>query len=181
MKRRIIFLVFYFALLTPVACDNLSDYSTKEGSCYIGNIIDADFVRSGSFTASVRLTMSLDVDALAQGGKDGAVLTTSDGLFDGSPVRMMLEVTRDSLSTIDFPGGRVRSYLAYAPDSSGLVSNVVISLMENGDVETRIFRPGLSSRESLFGVFRLERNEICNAPVVKEPLQDASVSTDSVE
>jgi hypothetical protein len=179
MKRRIILLLFCLpALPLQVACDNLSDYSTRDGSCYVGNIIDADFVRSGAFGADVRLTMSLDVDSLAQGNKEGAIISTSDGLFDGAPVKSMLEVTRDSLSLLDFPGGRVKSYLAYAPDASGRVSNVIISLMENGDVETRIFRPSLTPSDTLFGVFRLERNDFCDAPRLKEPLLDASVPTD---
>ncbi len=178
MKQSSTFFVLYWLLLTHVGCDNLSDYSTRKGSCYIGSIVDADFVRSGPFSADVRLKMSLDVDILAQGNKVGAILSTSDGLFDGAPVKLMVEVTRDSISMINFPGGRVRSYLAYAPDFSGRISNVVISLMENGDVETRIFRPSLISVDSLFGVFRLELNDNCDVPVEKEPTLDASISTD---
>lgn len=166
-----LFLVFFSVL---VGCDNLNDYSTREGSCYVGNIIDADFVRTGAFDAKVRITMSLDVDALSSGKETGAVITTSDRLFDGAPVKQMIEMTRDSLSLLDFPGGRVKSYLAYAPDAEGNVANVVISLMENGDIETRIFRPALSEDNSLFGVFRLEKNDFCNVPPVKE-LPDASV------
>jgi hypothetical protein len=162
------------------SCENLSDYSTQDGSCYVGNIIDADFVRAGAFDAKVRLTMSLDVDALSGGKENGAVITTSDGLFNSAPVKQMIEMTRDSLSLLDFPGGRVKSYLAYAPDAAGRVVNVVISLMENGDVETRIFRPSLTPDDALFGVFRLEKNEFCNAPEAKE-IPDASDADNSTD
>lgn len=183
MRQVVTATLFLLFCSAQIGCDNLSDYSTRDGSCYIGNIIDADFVRAGAFDAKVRLTMSLDVDALSSGRDNGAVITTSDRLFDGAPVKQMIEMTRDSLSLLDFPGGRVKSFLAFAPDTEGNVANVVISLMENGDVETRIFRPSLSADHILFGVFRLEKNEFCNVPPVKDPTvkdpPDASVSTDT--
>ena len=173
MRQFVTLTPFLSLMLLLSACDNLSDYSTRDGSCYTGSIIDADFVRAGAFDAKARLTMSLDVDALSGGKENGAVITTSDGLFSGAPVKQMIELTRDSLSLLDFPGGRVKSYLAYAPDTEGRVANIVISLMENGDVETRIFRPSLTPQDALFGVFRLEKVEFCNAPEVKE-IPDAS-------
>jgi hypothetical protein len=145
-------------------CDSMSDYSTHSNTCYVGNIIDADFVRLGAFEAGLRLKMSLDVSALAKGNKVGAVITTDDGLFVNAPVRQMLELTRDPLSLLHFPGGRTRSYLAYAPDRNANVANVVISLMENGDVEVRIFRPAIIEEDALFGVFRLSLKEGCPPP-----------------
>ncbi len=157
-----------------VACDNLSDYSTPPGSCYFGKIIDADFLRSGSFEANVVLTMSLDVDILSKGNQIGAVISTSDNFFSDAPVRQMTEVTRDSLSMMELPGGRVKSYLAYAPNNSGQIVNVIISLVENGNVEVRIFQPSLISENSIFGVFRLERDEFCNTPKIQKTYLDAS-------
>ena len=161
-------------VVAVLGCDNLSDYSTKDGSCYMGDIIDADFLRAGTFEAGVRLTMSLDVDALSAGEAEGAVLTTDDGLFHNASARQMPEVTRDSLSQLGFPGGRVRNYLTYAADENGIPTNVVISLMENGDVEVRIFRPGVTEDQSLFGVFRLELNEACTSVPTVQNLPDAS-------
>ena len=163
-----------FCVAAVLGCDNLSDYSTKDGACYMGDIIDAEFLRAGSFEAGVRLTMTLDVDALSAGDAEGAVLATSDGLFQGASARQMPEVTRDSLSELTFPGGRVRNYLAYAPDSNGILTNVVISLMQNGELEVRIFRPGLTAEQSLFGVFRLEMNEFCTSVPTPQNLSDAS-------
>ena len=74
----------------------------------------------------------------------------------------MEELTRDQLSLLSFPSGRLGSYLAYAPASDGQIANVVISLMENGDVEVRIFRPDTHPDRSLFGVFRLTRKKQCD-------------------
>lgn len=158
--------------MVGTACDSISDYSTKENTCYAGSIIDADFVRLGAFDAGVKMKMSLDVDALAKGNRTGAVITTDDGLFSDSPVKQMLELTRDSLSLLYFPGGRNRNYLAYAPDKDGNVANVVISLMENGDVEVRIFRATVDQANALFGVFRLVHKENCTPPKGLDSSQD---------
>ena len=174
MKRMRQGLVVGILCMAGFACDSMSDYSTKSDTCYTGSIIDADFVRLGAFEAGVKMKMSLDVSALAEGNRTGAVITTDDGLFVGAPVKQMLELTRDSLSLLHFPGGRNRNYLAYAPDKDGHVANVVISLMENGDVEVRIFRPTADQSGALFGVFRLVHKEGCTPP---EGL-DASGDTD---
>ncbi len=169
-------LICLFIGMTGSACDNLSDYSTKRDTCYVGAIIDADFVRLGAFEAGVKLKMALNVNALARGNTEGAIITTDDGLFVDAPVKQMLELTRDSLSLLHFPGGRNRSYLAYAPDRDGNVANVVISLMENGDVEVRIFKPTLDEKEALFGVFRLVLKEGCRPPVFKREAVDTDTA-----
>ncbi len=157
-----------WAVITAVGiplfgCDNLSDFSTEPGECYSGDIIDAAFVRSGSFDAGVRLTLELDVSALGEAEMAGAWLTTSDGLFSHSPVQQMAALSLDQLSLLSFPSGRIRSYLAYAADTEGVIANVVISLMENGDAEVRIFRPAQTPDDSLFGLFRVTRQTGCGA------------------
>jgi hypothetical protein len=149
-------------------CDGLSDFSTKPGECYSGDIIDAAFVRNGSFEAGISLTLELDVNALGEAETPGAWLTTTDGLFIRSPVKQMAALSLDQLSLLSFPSGRIRSYLAYAPDANGDIANVVISLMENGDAEVRIFRPSQNPDDSLFGVFRVTRKEGCGRNAAAE-------------
>lgn len=177
MRRMIQSLVMGLLLgMVGIACDSMSDYSTKDDTCYAGSIIDADFVRLGAFNAGVKMKMSLDVNALAKGNRTGAIISTDDGLFSGSPVKQMLELTRDSLSLLHFPGGRNRNYLAYAPDKDGNVANVIISLMENGDVEVRIFRPTIDQADALFGVFRLVHKEKCTPPKGLDSIEDTDTS-----
>ena len=147
-----------------LGCDNLTDYSTRADECFEGEVVDAEFVRSGDFEAGVELKMTLDVGAFRTIEGTGAFITTTNGLFDGAPVRQMAEVTRDQISLLEFPSGRLRSYLAYAASSDGQIANVVISLMENGHVEVRIFRPDTDPDNALFGVFRLTRKEGCRPP-----------------
>jgi hypothetical protein len=151
-----------------LGCDGLSDFSTRPGECYSGDIIDAAFVRSGSFEAGVGLTLELDVSALGEAETPGARLTTTDGLFVRSPVKQMAALSLDQLSLLSFPSGRIRSYLAYAPDIHGDIANVVISLMENGDAEVRIFRPAENPEDALFGVFRVTRKAGCGRNATAE-------------
>jgi len=160
-KNAVYFMIFASFLF---GCDNLSDYSTKADECFQGEIVDAEFVRSGDFEAGVELRMTLDVGAFSDIDGIGALISTNDGLFADAPVRQMAEVTRDQLSLIEFPSGRLRSYLAYAMSTDGQIANVVISLMENGHVEVRIFRADNDPSRAIFGLFRLTRKEGCGQP-----------------
>lgn len=155
-------------LLSLAGCDGLSDFSTEAGECYEGDIVDAEFARSGSFEAKTTLSLELDVGALGEAEQTGTWITTSDGLFVRAPVKQMRAVSLDTLSLLSFPSGRIKSYLAYAPDVNGELANVVVSLMENGDVEARIFRPSENPDDSLFGLFRVSRKKGCGNPRTDE-------------
>jgi hypothetical protein len=164
IKRNLVWVFFFPAFF--FACANVGDFSTDPGECYEGKIIAAEYIRSDTFPENLSLTMTLDADGLGQ-GKEGAVIATHDSprTFDNAPVTQMTELSHDSLSMLQFPGGRVRNYLAYAQPSQGQVATIVISLMENDEVEVRIMRPDLvpdgGEDTSLFGVFRLVRKEGC--------------------
>lgn len=167
--------MFFFALCLVIGCTSYNDYSTDPDECYYGEIIEA--VRSGAFSKDVKMTLGLDVNALGSGEK-GAWITTSDGKFKGSPARQLEELIRDPLSMLHFPGGRIRSYFAYAPGTDGSIATIIISLMEDESVEVRIIRPELEPDGgvpdggvdgSLFGVFRLIRVDDCAAPRLQEP------------
>ena len=167
--------ILLLALCLVIGCTSFSDYSTDFDECYYGEIIEA--VRSRAFSRDVKMTLALDVNALGR-GEVGAWITTSDGKFERSPARQLEELIRDPLSMLHFPGGRIRSYFAYAPGTDGLIATIIISLMEDESVEVRIIRPELepdggvpdaSVDGSLFGVFRLIRQDDCNPPGPPEP------------
>ncbi len=154
------------------ACTDVGDYSTNHGECYEGGIIAAEFVRSKkTFRDDLRLELTLDADALGS-GKEGATITTNDGTFNRAPVSQMTQLVHDSLSLLQFPDGRMRNYLANALPNDGSPATVVISLMENDEVEVRIMRPDLTPYDnedsSLFGVFRLIRKDGCSSGVIDE-------------
>jgi hypothetical protein len=164
------------AVLLSCACTDIGDFSTRTGECYRGEIVGASFVRTG-FDEGTRLSMTLDTNALAGGQGSAGVMWTSDGLFTASSIAQMRELAHDSLSQFNFPGGRLRNYLVYVVAADGVPAMVVISLMENGLVEVRVMRQSMDvcpfgetdcaspvTFEPLFGLFRLDIDDTCNAP-----------------
>ena len=148
------------------ACTNIGDYNTAAGECYEGNIAGADYVRSKTFDDDVGLTLTIDLDALVAGDqKGGGTITTDDGRFLDAKIAQLQQLSHDSLSLFQFPGGRVRNFLAFANPTDGHPATVIISLMENDAVELRILRsdpiPADELDETLFGVFRLLRRDDC--------------------
>ena len=153
-------------LTAAVACQDVGEYSTAMGECYKGEIIASGFVRKG-FGTGVTLTLSVDTNALGRGDPAAGYLSTSDGTFRDAPVSQMEPLSHDSLSLFQFPGGRVQNYLAHATPVSGQSALVVISLMENEDVEVRVLRPagqGDDSSPALFGVFHTVLVDGCDSP-----------------
>ena len=152
----------------PLACKDVSTYSTKPGESYCGNIVQGAFVRAG-FAPDTTLRLTFDADAMTT--RPGSI-TTSDGLLVAAPLRPVAPMFQDPISTMQFGEGR-RKNLFYVVDPArpGERVNAVVSLMESGDVEVRLFRadapipPGTAvpasdpslSTPLLFGVFPLSR------------------------
>lgn len=178
MNGRLIECLFLFVGCIICGCTSVGDFSTGPGECYEGPIVGADYVRSSSLDEDLSLTLTLDAAALLECELDedsndsataecreGARITTSDDpkTFDGAPVRPIKQIPHDSLSLLQFPGGRIRNFVAYVSPTLGPPAMTVLSLMENDEVEVRIIRPpGSDGYEALFGVFRLVRKEGCD-------------------
>ena len=163
-------------VLLCAACTDVGSFSTEVGECYRGIIVDASFIRAG-FEPGVKLSLTLDTDALADGRGTAGILWTSDGIFDDANISQMEQLAHDSLSLFQFPQGRIRNYLLYVATSDGAPATVVISLMENEEVEVRVMRPKIdlcedgdedcensASPPALFGVFKLIREAGCTVP-----------------
>ncbi len=166
MYQKTFCIFFLVSAATLGACTNVGDFSTIEDECYEGQIVGVQYVRSKTLDAETVMTMTLDSDALGQ-GNEGATITTDDGTFNNSKVSQMEQLTHDSLSMLQFPGGRVRNYLAYTQPTIGPPATIIISLMENDEVEVRVMRPDFNDNDNedstLFGVFRLVRKELCSS------------------
>lgn len=144
-------------------CEDVSRFSTEPGESFCGQIVPGPFVREG-FGPGVRLRLHLDTDHLQDLPGD---LSTDDGLFAEASLRPLPPLAHDSLSTFKFGEGRVRNLMYGAHPSDGATAFVVISLLENGDVEVRILRgapptagetePSGLNESVLFGVFPLVR------------------------
>jgi len=165
MRFRIAIAALFIAGLA-VACTDVGSFTTDPGECYRGKVVAANFVRQG-FEADTYLSLTLDTDALADGTGAAGVVWTSDGRFQAAAVSQMEQLAHDSLALLQFPGGRIRNYLAHAAASDGSQSMLVISLMENDKVEVRVLRPAGADPDlqpSLFGVFDLEIDNSCDVP-----------------
>lgn len=165
MRRRTTALWLTFAVLCGASCSvRVPEFATEPGECYTGTIVKDEFVRAG-FSSGARMWLSLDPEALSDAIAGAIVLSTSDQVFLAAPGETMPQLRHDSLSLLDFPGGRVRNYLAYARPTEGEAASVVLSLMENGRVEVRVMRPDSNAQDdlddSLFGVFRLDIDDGC--------------------
>jgi len=130
-------------LCLSAACDDLSDY---KGS-FEGGVVQGNFVRS-CFRSSTRATLRFDPEhAVASVGDLKASelnrLTTDDGTFDKTPLEPIVALSHDQLSELDFPGPRrLRNFMLLARPEKGPLAGrdamVVVSLLENGNVELRI-------------------------------------------
>jgi hypothetical protein len=162
------------AFLACASCTDIGTFTTDPGECYRGEVVEAEFVRTG-FADHVQLSLTLNTDALAEGAGSAGTLSTSDQIFLSSAISQMEELAHDTLSQFQFPGGRIRNYLVYVMATDGAPAMMVISLMEDEHVEVRIMRPemdpcmGLDEDcdiepiEPLFGVFRLSLDTSCSA------------------
>jgi hypothetical protein len=149
-------------------CRDLSRFSSH-GDRFQGGVVRGSFVRSGigEFT---EMCLTLDTDHLQDAP---GVLTTSDGRFNGAPLRPIPQLWHDPLSTMTFGDGRIQN-LVYAVSpivGDGSVAEAqdvftVVSLMEGGHVEVRLLRgapqadagaPPPGTAAALFAVFNLDR------------------------
>lgn len=154
-----------FAAVVAMGCKNVDDFTTREGEHYCGSIVAGPFVRDG-FGPDVKLSLTFDAASIAEG--PGAI-TTDDGMFQAAKLTPIPQVFHDPLSTLQFGEGRKRSMLYALPptsNTSGAPLSAILSLMENGQVEVRLFRAGDPSATedpgraaSYFGVFPLSRQK----------------------
>ncbi len=149
--------------IAAFGCEDISDFSTGPGESYCGQIVPGGFVRQG-FAPGVRLRLHLDTDRLQKQPGD---LATDDGLFRDAVLRPIPQLAHDTLSTLRFGEGRVRNLVFGIQPEAGATAYVIVSLLQNDDVEVRILRgappvegeqiPSADQGPELFGVFPLTR------------------------
>ena len=156
------------AALAGVACSDISRFSTEPGkNAYCGKVTDASFVRAGVPTGT-RMRLDLDADALQSAPGQLWTDELSPGAsFTGAQLLAIPQLANDPLSTLSFGEGRVKNALALTMLGGAQVF-VVLSLMQDGDVEVRLIRgtapdsvpagaPPTPSQ--IFGVFHLHRED----------------------
>ena len=128
-------------------------------------MVGAGFVLAG-MAPDTKLCMTIDADHLQD--RPGAI-ATRDGMFADASMRPIPQIWHDPLSTFSFGEGRVKNLMYVATSSDGQDAFVIVSLMQDGDIEVRLLggAPGLlpdsggpaPSGGNLFAVFSLKRQE----------------------
>ena len=162
--------VVVFASIASIAgagCSDLSRFTTEPGKSYCGTVDVASFVRAG-IPPGTRMRLELDADQLQSA--PGRIWTDEidpDESFSATALLAIPQLANDPLSTLDFGEGRTQNTLTIAMLGGAQVF-VVLSLMQNGDVEVRLIRgtsPGSipagapPTPSQIFGVFHLQKQD----------------------
>jgi hypothetical protein len=134
-----------------VACAGCVDVRDFEGD-WVGPVIEEEAIRAG-FLADVRAAPLHLSEVKLQ--SLNAVLTTTDGMFQQTPLQRVEKSAGDTLHGPLSEADPLRSYLHFArpaTNSDAPAAYVLISLFQDDHVELRIFR-----ENDLYGVFDLER------------------------
>jgi hypothetical protein len=154
-------------LLVALGCADVTRFSSV-GDHFEGSVVAGSFVLAG-FQPKTSVCLVLDAGHLQH---TPGTISSNDGRFVRTPLRPIPEIWEDPLSTLAFGEGRVQNLVymvtPFIPDGLGDVT-VVLSLMQSGSVEVRLFRgaPPVGSEADagtadagtspLFGVFALTR------------------------
>jgi hypothetical protein len=164
-------------LLLPFSggCDTLDRFDTPGQAAYCGKVVAQTFAQDGLMPDDADRTLEarlkLDLDKTSHPG----ALWTSDGkwglcapepLFDGAPLRTIEQVENDVIATLDFGEGREQSFFSWVDSTCQGTMLSVTSLMRNGGVEIRLFKPApettghaSAAQRPGFGVFFLKRRD----------------------
>ena len=165
---------FFFAL----GCSDLSEFQLEEGEAYCGRLVSAPlfhagFVPDGS-PPLLRLKLHLDVDRLttlpgritSDDATRGLCKDTGGALFQDAQLRAIPQVLHDPISMLSFGDGRKHSFFAYADSTCQGTMLAVVSLMESGNAEVRLFKPAAAatpdspaSEQAGYALFHLDAHE----------------------
>jgi hypothetical protein len=163
-------------------CDNLDRFDTPGAAAYCGELVAPKFAQDGLLPddaddeadepLETRLKLDLD-DADRHPGKLWTSdakwgLCTPEPLFDGTPLRTIEQVDNDPIASMDFGEGREHNLFAWVDSSCQGTMLSLLSLMRNGSVELRLFKPAPepaaentgrvpATERPGFGVFLLKR------------------------
>jgi hypothetical protein len=157
-------------------CDNLDRFDTPGDAAYCGALVAPTFAQDGLLPddtdEKVEARLKLDLD---NASRHWGALWTSDAkwglctpepLFDAAALRAIEQVDNDPIATLDFGEGREHSFFAWVDSTCQATMLSVVSLMRNGGVELRLFKPAPegvgrvpAAERAGFGVFLLKRRD----------------------
>lgn len=164
------------AVASLTSCRSLDRFDTAPPAAYCGAIVGNGGLQSGFIQtgAPPTLELSLELDTSSLTTRPG-LLSSNDGasgfcspapLFDGAPLRAIQEVLHDALSQADLGPGHEHTFFAWVDSTCQGTMLAVVSLLTNGDVEVRLFKPAPDlpqtqpadqSKAAGFALFYLQR------------------------
>lgn len=172
------------ALTASVGCRSLDRFNAEKPAAYCGDVVGASGARdehdpafqtglipSGS-PPTLRVRLQLDTSSLND--RPGTLTSNDAGhgicgdspLFDEAPLRAIPELLHDALSQLEFGQGHEHDLLAWVDSTCKGTMLVVVSLLSNGAVEVRLFKPApdlppMTDQADLagFGLFYLQRHQ----------------------
>ncbi len=165
-------------LLSILGCKSNDRFDTGPGGAYCGNLIGENFASDGLMpegsTTLLKLSLTLDTHNLT---KVPGILTSSDDqgglcpgqrLFDRASVRTIQPALHDVIASVQLTPDHDQDIFAWVDSSCQGTFVSIVSLMEDGTVELRLFNPKpepqldagapANSRPG-YGVFSLRKSE----------------------
>lgn len=172
-------------LLLTLSCRDLERFDTHGRAAYCGELVSGPsfqdgFVVDGEPAPLLRMGLTLDTSQLsALSGKSTVPgrLTSNDSksglcasqglpLFASSSLRGIPEVDHDALGAMTFGDGHDEDFFAWVESTCQGTMLSVVSLLRNGDVELRLFKPMPPPRADApagerpgFALFYMQRND----------------------
>jgi hypothetical protein len=166
-----------------LSCRSLDRFDTSGDAAFCGDLVSGPSFHDG-FVAegepwNLRLKLDLEASKLSSFSENknaiigwltsndlGAGLCIDQPLFQSAPIRAIPQLYHDTLSTLSFGEGHDEDFFAYVDSTCQGTMVSLVSLLRNGNVEVRLFKPARLPDEGAkpdkrpgYAVFYLTRNE----------------------
>lgn len=147
------------AALFASGCRSLDRFDTAGEPAYCGSIVGSEPFQDGFIPENTRpklgLHLELDVDKLttypgtltSNDDQFGLCSANGEPLFRNSRLRAIEPMFHDALSQAEFGDGHQHDFFAWADSTCQSTMLAVVSLLTNGAVEVRLFKPAADPPE----------------------------------
>jgi len=162
-------------LLCVTGCHSLDRFDTTDDAEYCGKLLAPGFastglVENGDQASQLRVKLSLNTKTMAT--RPGVVSSNDSAfgicaprpLFDDAPLRTIEHALHDEISLLKIGEGHEEDVLVWVDSTCSGSMFAVLSLIADGHVELRVFRPRPEPSSNTpiaeapgFGVFSLEK------------------------
>jgi hypothetical protein len=184
-SRALLLLASVGSAFLALSCRSLDRFDTRGDAAFCGDLVGGPSFHDGFVPAGepsvLRMKLTLDTSQISSfaenknarpGGLSsndvdiGLCSPGGQALFESSPLRAIPQVDHDTISTMTFGEGHDEDFFAWTDSTCQGTMLAVVSLLRNGDVELRLFKPapfpepdaGPDKRPG-FALFYMRRND----------------------